>query len=315
MPLCVNGCAAVVFSGMKLTAALFLLLTIPAAAQTTIALWPSGHVPLATATADADVPKLTAYPASGDATHPAIIVMPGGGYSHLATDKEGTHPAEWLALHGVSAYVLQYRLTPAYKWPAPALDASRAIRYLRTHASELHLDPNKIGVWGFSAGGHLAAWVSTTHTMGNPTAADPLDRVSDRPDFAVICYGRFDLTTPDIQAPVTPTSPGMAAGLGTTSAEIEIMSRITTDTSPAFLYSTTGDQTVNSINSAEYYVALKRLKVPAELHIFELGAHGSGLGDNALPTPTPAPPELAIWPTLLTDWLQQNKWMPQAAKP
>jgi acetyl esterase/lipase len=239
-----------------------------------------------------------------------VLVMPGGGYTHLAIEKEGGNPARWLAAHGVSAYVLEYRLSPAYRWPVPQLDASRAMRYLRAHAAELSIDPNRVGVWGFSAGGHLSAYLSTTHTTGDASAIDPLDRFSDRPDFAILSYGRLDLSSAVPRPAATKDSPGMEIVLAATTAQIDILPRVSRDTSPAFLYSTTGDQTVNSLNDTAYYAALKRIGVPAELHIFELGLHGTGLADNASPTPTPAPAELAIWPTLLAHWMQQNHWMP-----
>jgi acetyl esterase/lipase len=290
----------------------------PAATQTEppkgyasiIPLWPAGQVPFATGSTDGDTPRLFAYPAADPGPHPVVLVMPGGGYTHLAIDKEGGNPARWLAAHGVSAYVLEYRLSPAYRWPVPQIDASRAVRYLRAHAAELALDPTRLGVWGFSAGGHLSAYLSTTHTAGNPAAADPLDRQSDRPDFAILSYGRLDLSDAVPRPPATKDSPGMEIVLGATVVQIDILPRVSRDTSPTFLYSTTGDQTVNSLNDTNYYAALKRIGVPAELHIFELGAHGTGLADNASPTPTPAPQELAIWPTLLAHWMQQNHWMP-----
>ncbi len=282
----------------------------PAGFAAVIPLWPAGQVPLATGTTEGDVPKLFAYPAAGPGPHAAVLVMPGGGYTHLAIEKEGGNPARWLAARGVSAYVLEYRLSPAYRWPAPALDATRAMRYLRAHAAELGIAPAKLGVWGFSAGGHLSAYLSTTHTAGNASAPDPLERFSDRPDFAVLSYGRFDLSSAVPRPAATPDAPGMEIVLGATTAQLDVVPRVTRDTTPAFLYSTTGDQTVNSLNDTAYYAALKRMGVPAELHIFELGAHGSGLADNASPTPTPAPDELAIWPTLLAHWLRQNGWMP-----
>ncbi len=304
-------------------AALLLLLARPLAGQTPatitappkgftqiIPLWPAGQVPLATGATDGDIPKLFAYPAAGVGPHPAVLVMPGGGYTHLAIEKEGGNPARWLAARGVSAYVLEYRLSPAYRWPVPALDATRAMHYLRAHAAELGIAPDKLGVWGFSAGGHLSAYLSTTHTAGDPSASELLNRFSDRPDFAILSYGRFDLSSAVPRPAVTAEAPGMEIVLSATTAQIDILPRVTRDTSPAFLYSTTGDQTVNSLNDTAYYAALKRLGVPAELHIFELGAHGSGLADNASPTPTPAPEELAIWPTLLAHWLRQNGWMP-----
>lgn len=298
------------------------LAALPAAAQTitltppptgftsVVPLWPSGTVPLATGTSDGHIPRLYAYPASGPGPHPVVIVMPGGGYTHLAIEKEGGAPARFLAAHGVSAYVLEYRLSPAYHWPAPALDAARAIRYVRAHDTGLAIDPNKVGIWGFSAGGHLSGYLASIHDKGNPAAPDLIDRQPDRPDFAILSYGRFDLSPDTPRAIPTAAAPGMETVLGATTSQIDILPMITADNSPAFLYSTTGDQTVDSRNSTLFYNTLKSLKVPAELHVFELGAHGSGLGDNATRTPTPAPDELAIWPTLLAHWMQQNHWMP-----
>lgn len=159
-----------------------------------IVLWPDG-APLQHGTTDGDIPKLFTYPALGTATapHAAVIVMPGGGYTHLVMPQEGALEARWLAEHGVSAFVLEYRLAPAYVYPAQMMDASRAIRYVRAHAAELGIDPGKIGVWGFSAGGHLSGYMATVHHASNPAAKDPVDQQSDRPDFAIISYALLSL--------------------------------------------------------------------------------------------------------------------------
>ncbi len=306
---------------MKLLA-FALLLTLPADSQTAtitppptgfasiIPLWPAGQVPLAAGTGEGHTPRLYAYPAPGPGPHPVVIVMPGGGYTHLAIEKEGAAPARWLNAHGVSAFVLEYRLSPAYHFPAPMLDAARAIRYLRANASTLAIDPHKLGVWGFSAGAHLSGYLASVHDQGQSQPADPVDRQPDRPDFAILSYGRFDLSPDTPRGTPTDAAPSMETVLAATTSQIDVLPLITADNSPSFLYSTTGDQTVDSRNSTLFYNELKRVKVPAELHVFELGAHGSGLADNANKTPTPAPPELAIWPTLLAHWMQQNSWMP-----
>jgi acetyl esterase/lipase len=154
-------------------AASILIVTLPLAAQTpatpaahpaatitappsgfaqTIVLWPDG-APLAQGTTEGDIPKLFTYPTTGADPHSAVIVMPGGGYTHEVMEQEGAYEARWLAAHGVAAFVLEYRLSPAYEYPAPMLDASRAIRYVRSHAAELGVKPDAIGVWGFSAAG------------------------------------------------------------------------------------------------------------------------------------------------------------------
>ncbi len=159
----------------------------PSGFAQSIVLWPNG-APGARGTTEGDIPKLFTYPATGAATHTAVIVMPGGGYTHEVMEQEGAYEAKWLAAHGVAAFVLEYRLSPAYMYPAPMQDASRAIRYVRAHAAELGVKPDAIGVWGFSAGGHLSAYMATTHTAGDPSAKDPIDQVSDRPDFAILSY-------------------------------------------------------------------------------------------------------------------------------
>jgi acetyl esterase/lipase len=281
----------------------------PAGFTKAIELWPGG-APMAHGTTEGDVPKLFTYPAAagtpaGAAPRAAVIVMPGGGYTHLVMEQEGAYEARWLAAHGVEAFVLEYRLAPAYLFPAPMLDASRAIRYVRAHAAEMGIDPAKIGIWGFSAGGHLASYMATVHTAGDAAAADPLDRVSDRPDFTIVSYGRMDMTVPLANEAVP-----MEAILGKNPSQaaidgIDTVKHVTVDTSPAFIYSTTGDQTVNSLNASHYYDALKKAGVPAELHIFELGPHGTHMGEGL----APALKELTVTPTLIANWMQLHGWM------
>ena len=286
----------------------------PSGFAKTIVLWPDG-APLALrngpSATDGDVPKLYTYPAEGPGPHAAVIVMPGGGYTHLVMDKEGSVGAKWLAAHGIDAFVLEYRLSPAYRYPAPMLDASRAVRYVRSHAAELGVDPAQIGVWGFSAGGHLSALLSAVHSAGDPKAKDPIDRVSDRPDFAIISYGRMDLSL-NVPRPVpTAGSPGMEIVLGAPTTNLDVISAVNRDTSPTFIFSTTGDQTVDSRNAADYYVALKRVGVPVEMHIFELGQHGIGFAEK-LPE---SQRELRILPTLLANWLQVHGLMKPDTQP
>lgn len=286
----------------------------PAGFTKTIVLWPEG-APLAlrtgTAATDGDVPKLYTYPASGAGPHASVIVMPGGGYTHLVMDKEGSVEAKWLAAHGIDAFVLEYRLSPAYRFPAPMLDGSRAVKYVRAHAAELGVNPAQIGVWGFSAGGHLASYLSAIHSAGDAKAKDPIDRISDRPDFAIISYGRMDLSLAVPRPNPTAAAPGMEIVLSAPTTNLDIVSQVNADTSPTFIYSTTGDQTVDSRNAAHYYNALKTAGVPAELHIFELGPHGTGFAQN-LPD---SERELKIWPTLLANWMQLHGWMKPDAQP
>jgi acetyl esterase/lipase len=232
--------------------------------------------------------------------------MPGGGYTHLVMEQEGAYEARWLAAHGVAAFVLEYRLAPAYLYPAQSGDVSRAIRYVRSHAAELGVRPDAIGIWGFSAGGSLAGYAATIHDAGNPAAADPIDRVSDRPDFEIVSYGRMDMSVPLANGTLPMESilgphPSQAA-----IDAIDPVKHVTAESSPSFLYSTTGDKTVDSRNAAKFYVALKAAGVASELHIFELGAHGTHMGEG-LP---PAMHELTVTPTLIANWMQLHGWMP-----
>jgi acetyl esterase/lipase len=272
-----------------------------------IVLWPDG-APMQHGTTDGDIPKIFTYPAPGAGPHAAVVVMPGGGYTHEVMPQEGAYEARWLAARGISAFVLEYRLSPAYMYPAQMLDASRAIRYVRAHAAGLGVKPDAIGVWGFSAGGHLSGYMATVHKAGDPNAKDPVDRVSDRPDFAIISYGVLAL---DVYARAGTTPLKTLIGDHPTQAEIDAVDpskHVSADTSPSFIYSTTGDKTVDSQNAAEFYLSLKRVGVPVELHIFELGAHGTHMGDDPK-----SPPELKVTPTLIANWMQLHGWM--AAQP
>lgn len=282
----------------------------PAGFAQTIVLWPNG-APMAKGTTEGDIPKLFTYPTAGTGEHAAVIVMPGGGYTHLVMEQEGAYEARWLAAHGVAAFVLEYRLAPTYLYPVQSMDVSRAVRYVRSHAAELGVDPARLGVWGFSAGGSLAGYVATIHSAGDPAAADPVDRVSDRPDFEIVSYGRLDMSVPLANGSLPKESilgpqPSQAA-----IDSIDPVKHVSADTSPSFIYSTTGDKTVDPRNAAEFYVALKEAGVPAEMHIFELGAHGTHMGEDS----TPALHEITVFPTLLTNWMQLHGWMPADAPP
>ncbi len=275
-----------------------------------------------------DVPKMYSYPAPGPGPHPAVVVLPGGGYLHVVTEKEGGAPARWLQAHGVSAYVVVYRCAPRYTYPWPLADGERAVRLVRAHAKDWGLRTDAIGVWGFSAGGHMAGFLSTADphvdvrfhpewTMDQAVQSsqtyleDQVDKESSRPDFAILSYGRVDL---DAKVPGTFTMQALTGGMKALAGDhasqalidaINPILHVTAATSPTFLYSTEGDQTVNSQNASHYFEALHAAGVPAELHIFEQGPHGTGMGQGL-----PKQPELAIWPTLLQHWLQIHGWMP-----
>ena len=264
-------------------------------------LWPNG-APGALGTLEEDKPHLEIF--SGAAAvnaHTAVIVCPGGGYTHLAYEKEGTRIAEWLNLRGITAFVLTYRLAPRYSYPAPILDGYRSVRWVRSHASQYGIDPQRVGMWGFSAGGHLVGIVGTHFDAGNPSAPDPVDRVSDRPDFVISSYGGLTLE-PGIAKPTA-----MQSLLGPNpSPELkDNMSpdkHVTAQTPPFFLYATTTDQSVPVLSSVVFYTALVRAGVPAELHIFEKGPHGTALAQGY--------PALSAWPGLLENWLRLNGWIP-----
>jgi acetyl esterase/lipase len=273
-------------------------------------LWPEG-APGALGKADIDEPRLFVFPAKVAATERAamqsprtgVIVLPGGAYRTLMMEKEGATVARWLSQRGVDAFVLQYRLGPKYHFPTPMLDGARAVRYVRSHAAELGVAPNKVGVWGFSAGGHLAGWLATVHDNGNPKSQDPVERVSDRPDFAILSYARLSVD------PSIPRPTNLEALVGDHPSEqtmemISIDRHVTMGTSPSFIFSTSADETVNSRTATAYYDALKRLNIPAELHIFERGAHGVGLGLGLQHVP-----ELSELTVLVENWMQTHGWM------
>jgi acetyl esterase/lipase len=275
-------------------------------------LWPEGAVPGAVGTFEADAPRLYSYPAAGKGPHPAVIVLPGGGYTHLVMEGEGGQEARWLRDHGISALVLQYRLWPRYKYPYPLIDGLRAIRMVRAHAKEWNIDPKAIGIWGFSAGGHMAGYLATAaadapeNTSGSH---DAIDKVSAHPDFAIISYGRVDLS------PKVPGTFGMATLVGPDAPQAQIdavdpILHVTKDTSPSFIYATEHDEKVDSTNATHFFEALKTANVPTELHIFELGPHGTHMGLTPDGKPMPKSPELAVYPLLLQHWLQLHGWMP-----
>ncbi|WP_408591391.1 alpha/beta hydrolase [Novosphingobium sp.] len=259
----------------------------------TVPLW-DGPAPGALGTGVQDVPTLTIVtPGETTSFGTAVVVAPGGGYQMLATALEGRQVADWFAAHGVTAFVLRYRLTPSgYVHPTQLLDAKRAIRWVRAHAADYGVDPARIGMIGFSAGGHLTAMAETRFDAGDPVAADPVERVSSRPDFAVLGYAAIDLPSNHWNANVLSGEKPTPATL----SEIRPAEHVRSDTPPTFLWATTADQVVPPTNATLMYNALVAAKVPAELHIFANGRHGMGLGMTD--------PALSVWPTLLQNWLE-----------
>jgi acetyl esterase/lipase len=257
-------------------------------------LWP-GAAPGALGTQDEDIPTLAPYVVPADrGVGTAVVVCPGGGYQHLAMDHEGDQVARWLNSIGVTAFVLKYRLGPRYHHPVELGDAQRAIRTVRSRAEEYRVSANRIGIMGFSAGGHLASTAGTHFDAANAGASDPIDRVSSRPDFLVLGYPVISFTNFVHQG-----SKLNLLGPQPDPKLVESMSnelQVTPQTPPTFLFHTTEDRTVPVENSVLFYMALRKAGVPAEMHIYERGPHGVGLAatDEAL----------SSWPARLADWLR-----------
>lgn len=258
-------------------------------------LWPNG-APGALGTADEDKPSITPYLAKSP-NGTAVIVCPGGGYQNLAMDHEGVQIAKWLNSLGISAFVLKYRLGPRYRHPAMIDDAQRAIRTVRAHAAGLHIQPDRIGVWGFSAGGHLASTAATHFDAGDPNAADPIDRAGSRPDFAILAYAVISLNSEYAHAGSRTNLLGKTPDPKLVD-EFSNDQRVTPQTPPTFLFHTSADTAVPAENSVRFYLALRKAGVPAEMHIFQNGPHGVGLA------PTDA--TLSAWSGLLANWLRER---------
>jgi len=263
----------------------------------TVRLWP-GDAPEAKGKACEDIPTLTIMrPRKGAENGSAVVVLPGGAYVGLAADLEGREIADWFTARGFRAFILSYRLSShGYLLPVPLLDARRAVQLVRARARDYQVDPNRIVVIGFSAGGHLAALAGTQFVPGNPEAEDPIDRASSRPDFLVLGY-------PWIGAISSDTSHLSYCKLFNVMDRCEELRLayspdlfVTKDTPPTFLYHTFTDQTVPVEQGLRFYEALIKAGVPSEMHIFANGGHGSGLGKGDA--------SLDQWPGLLETWLR-----------
>ena len=277
----------------------------------TIRLWP-GDAPQARGKACEDTPTLTIFePQRGHANGSAVVVLPGGAYVNLAANLEGRQVADWFTARGFRAFILSYRLSSnGYLLPVPLLDARRAVQTVRARALDYHIDPNRIVVIGFSAGGHLAALSGTQFVAGNPDAEDPIDRASSRPDYLVLGY-------PWIGAISSDTSHLSYCKLFNVMDRCEALRTayspdlfVTKDTPPTFWYHTFDDQTVPVEQGLRFYEALVKAGVPSEAHIFAKGPHGTGLGKGDA--------ALDQWPDLLETWLRAQGLLSQSpvlAKP
>jgi acetyl esterase/lipase len=263
----------------------------------TIPVW-DAHIPDFNGSPD-DIPTLTVFsPFRPNGT--AVIVAPGGGYTMLASNHEGRQVADWFAARGITAFVLKYRLGPHNIFPIPLEDAQRAIRLVRYNATKFGVSPDRIGIIGFSAGGHLAASTGTLFDAGSASASDPIDRVSDRPDFMILGYAWLNAMEPNEDGKITycsvlKTVP--AADCKQFEKAYTPTLHVTAHTPPTFVYATSDDKVVPVVQaSVDFYDALVAAGVPVEMHLFEHGRHGSGLGLGN--------PSLDLWPVLLEQWLR-----------
>lgn len=268
-------------------------------------LWPGG-APHAGGQAPEDQPRLQLYRVTAARPTAAIVILPGGGYRTLALGHEGEEIARYFNRLGMTAAVCIYRHRGAgndgagYGHPVPMLDAQRAIRTLRAGAAAWNIDPDRIGVIGFSAGGHLASTVSTHFEAGSADATDPLERVSSRPDFSILAYPVISLDQPHTHLGSQRNllgeqpDPALLKSLSTENA-------VTADTPPTFLFHTAEDRPVPVENSLRYFAALVAAGVPAELHVFERGRHGIGLAAEH--------GAARAWPELCAQWLRSYQWI------
>ncbi len=261
----------------------------------TMPLWPQG-LPDGVNPEGKRLPNLEVFlPAAGQGNGAAIVVCPGGGYAHLASDYEGQEVAQWFAERGVAGIVLYYRHSPDFQHPAPLQDAQRAIRTVRARAKDWGIDPARIGILGFSAGGHLSATAGTLFEPGQPEASDPIERVSSRPDFMVLVY-------PVISMVETFGHAGSRKNLLGNNPAADLVRRmspeknVSANTPPAFLVASWEDTAVPAENSLAFFRALQAAGVPAELHTYEKGPHGFGMGKGD--------PVLSGWPPQCMAWLK-----------
>ncbi len=280
----------------------FLFCSLTHAEPTKVKLWPDG-APGAKGTEDKDQPFINVWPAAKDkANGAAFVVCPGGGYGGLAADHEGVQVAKWFNGLGVSAFVLHYRLgSQGYHFPTQLIDVQRAIRHVRANAQQYGIDPNRIGIIGFSAGGHLTSMAATMFDEKPEGATnDAIDQVSARPDVAAPTYpvitmiesyghrgSRKNLLGPNDNDELA--------------KHVSTERRVTASTPPIFIFQTDEDAGVPAENAVAFYLACRKNKVPAELHIYRPGPHGVGLflGD----------PVIGTWSGHLRDWLRNQGFL------
>lgn len=268
-------------------------------------LWEHG-APGALGTDDSDQPSIEYFPPwEKNESGTCVIVLPGGGYGFLASNHEGRQAANYFNALGIAAFVLTYRLGPHYHHPIELGDAQRAIRLVRSHAAEFSVRPDRIGIMGFSAGGHLASTAGTHFDAGHADASDSIDRASSRPDFLILAYPVITMKAPFAHE----GSRKNLLGENPDSKLVELLSnelQVTPQTPPTFIFTTSNDDVVPVENSVMFYSALHKAGVPAELHIFAEGPHGVGLDLSD--------PALGEWTKLLSNWLA-SRGLLSAPKP
>ncbi|MFD0674591.1 alpha/beta hydrolase [Cohnella sp. GCM10027633] len=269
-----------------------------------IRLW-LGNAPLALGETVEDIPAITPYLAEGRSDGKptgAVIVCPGGGYGTRA-GHEGEPIAEWLRGAGITAFVLRYRVQPN-RHPAPLLDVQRAIRTVRSRAPEWNVDPDKIAVLGFSAGGHLTASAATKHDEGDPGAADPIDRASSRPNHVVLCYPVISFDRFGHEGS-RDNLLGEAASDANKVSEHSLDEKVAADTPRAFLWHTSDDR-VKVENSLAFATALARHGIPFDLHVYDEGVHGLGLAEGE--------ERIRTWTSLCESWLSKYGYKGEAGQ-
>lgn len=270
-----------------------------------IPLWPLS-APMAKSTGVDDNPAISLYlPASHQLTA-GVIICPSGDYMSMSLDRDGRQVAEWLNKLGIAAFVLRYRLAPTYRYPVPLLDAQRAVRYVRANASLYNLAAGKIGIMGFSAGGHLASMVATHFDTSRTPASDGIDRMSSRPDFLILAYPLISCSEPFRNEASCSNLLGSHSDSATTDA-VSSEKHVTAKTPPTFIFHTYDDASVSVDNSLAFFSALHQANVPAELHIFEQGSHGAGLAQDD--------PALSAWTKLLENWFRERGLLSKAVLP
>ncbi len=275
----------------------------------TLPLW-NGAAPGAHGSAPEDVPTLTLLQPQ-DPNGTAVIVAPGGGYMYLAAKHEGREPADQLAALGTTVFVLKYRLGAGYLYPVPLEDARRAVRLVRSLAPKYGYSPDRIGMMGFSAGGHLTAMTGTSPAAGRAGDPDPVERQSSELNFMILVYPWLNAMEPQVSGPRGPLINYCSVLKGLTQADCARLRpeytpalHITSSTPPTIIFHTSEDDTVPVSTSVEFYSAMHAAGRDCELHLFAHGPHGFGTGGNN--------PVLSQWSGLLEHWMRARGWLTPA---